>query len=74
MTPEIVKKTFIWGTSGKVAAHINEYSANGGKYHVMADITPAMAPTNPEQVIDRYIEVCRLLKQSCCLRQCREQS
>jgi phthiodiolone/phenolphthiodiolone dimycocerosates ketoreductase len=62
VTPEMVKKAFVWGTPAEVAAHLNEYSANGCNYHVLADIAPAMVPTDPERVLDRYIEVCRLLK------------
>jgi phthiodiolone/phenolphthiodiolone dimycocerosates ketoreductase len=60
--PEMVEKSFVAGTPAQVAELLRAYSDNGCGYHLLADIAPAMIPTDPERVIARYIELCRLIK------------
>lgn len=59
---EMVEKSFVWGTPDEVAQHLNEFTALGCRYHLLADLSPGLVPTDPDRVTQRYIRLCRLLK------------
>ncbi len=61
--PEMVEKSFVWGTPDEVATHLNEFTAGGCRYHLLADLSPGLIPTDPERVKQRYIELCARLKE-----------
>jgi len=60
--PEMVEKSFVWGTPEEVAAHLNDFTEAGCRYHLLADLSPGLVPTDPQRVTQRYIQVCDLLK------------
>jgi phthiodiolone/phenolphthiodiolone dimycocerosates ketoreductase len=61
--PEMVEKAFVAGTPEEVADLLRRYSDGGCGYHLLADIAPAMVPTDPGKVAERYLELCRLIKE-----------
>jgi phthiodiolone/phenolphthiodiolone dimycocerosates ketoreductase len=64
VSPEMVEKSFVWGTPDEVAAHLKEFTEAGCRYHLLADLSPGLIPTDPERVTQRYITLCDLLKRS----------
>ena len=62
VTPEMVRKTFFYGTPAEIAAQIRPYAEQGADLHLIADISPLMIMTDPKVWLDRYADVCRLVK------------
>jgi phthiodiolone/phenolphthiodiolone dimycocerosates ketoreductase len=62
VTPERVRRTFFYGTPEEIAARIRPYAAQGCDLHLVADLSPLMVPIEPKVWLERYTEVCRLMK------------
>ena len=60
--PEMVRKTFFYGTPEEVAAEIRPFAEQGADCHLIADVSGLVFETNPELKIERLAEVCRLIK------------
>jgi len=59
---EMVRKTFYYGTPEDIAAQIRPYVAEGAELNLIADLSPLMVPIEPKVWLERYTEVCRLVK------------
>jgi phthiodiolone/phenolphthiodiolone dimycocerosates ketoreductase len=62
VTPEMVRKTFFYGTPEEIAARIRPYAASGCDLNLIADLSPLMVPIEPKVWLERYTEICRLVK------------
>jgi phthiodiolone/phenolphthiodiolone dimycocerosates ketoreductase len=62
VTPEMFRKTFFYGTPAEIAAQIRSYAEQGADLHLIADISPLMVVTEPKLWLERYADVCRLVK------------
>jgi phthiodiolone/phenolphthiodiolone dimycocerosates ketoreductase len=62
VTPEMVRKTFFYGTPADIAAEIIPYAKAGANLNLLADISPLMVVTDPFHNIEQLAEVCRLVK------------
>jgi len=60
--PDMVRKTFFYGTPAEIAERIKPYAAAGCDLHLIADLSPLMVPIEPKVWLERYTEVCRLVK------------
>jgi phthiodiolone/phenolphthiodiolone dimycocerosates ketoreductase len=63
VTPEMVRKTFFYGTPEEVAAEILPYVEAGADRHLVADVSGLIVEANPEGAIRQLGEICRLVKE-----------
>jgi phthiodiolone/phenolphthiodiolone dimycocerosates ketoreductase len=63
VTPEMVRKTFFYGTPDDIAAEIKPFVEQGATINLIADFAPMLMPTVPEATIEASAEICRLIKQ-----------
>jgi phthiodiolone/phenolphthiodiolone dimycocerosates ketoreductase len=61
--PEMVRKTFFYGTPEEVAAEIRPYVEQGADRHLVADVSGLIIETDPVGAIRQMGEICRLIKQ-----------
>jgi len=62
VTPEMVRKTFFYGTPDEIAAEIKPFVDNGANISLVADFAPMLMPVVPEEIIEASAEICRLIK------------
>ncbi|CPS43747.1 LLM class flavin-dependent oxidoreductase [Mycobacteroides abscessus] len=62
VTPEMVRKTFFYGTPDDIAAEIKPFVDHGATINLIADFAPMLMPVVPEEVIEASAEICRLIK------------
>ena len=62
VTPEMVRKTFFYGSPADIAAQVKPYVTAGATLNLLADLSPLMVPTDPLASIEQLAEVCRLVK------------
>jgi phthiodiolone/phenolphthiodiolone dimycocerosates ketoreductase len=60
--PEMVRKTFFYGTPEEVAAQIIPFVEAGADRHLVADVSGLIVETDPVQAIQQLGEICRLVK------------
>lgn len=63
VTPEMVRKTFFYGTPDDIAAEIKPFVEAGSTINLIADFAPMLTTPNPEEIIEASAEICRLIKQ-----------
>ena len=63
VTPEMVRKTFFYGTPEEVAAEISPFVEQGADRHLIADVSGLIVETDPIAAIGQLGEICRLVKQ-----------
>jgi phthiodiolone/phenolphthiodiolone dimycocerosates ketoreductase len=63
VTPEMVRKTFFYGTPDDIAKQIKPFVDQGATINLVADFAPMLMPTVPEATIEASAEICRLIKQ-----------
>lgn len=63
VTPEMVRKTYFYGSPADIAAQVKPYVKAGATLNLLADLSPLMVPTDPMQSIEQMAEICRLVKQ-----------
>ncbi len=63
VTPEMMEKTYIYGTPNEVAKELKDWVDAGADWIAPFDMTPQMlAPEEATQQVQTSIELCRLLK------------
>jgi phthiodiolone/phenolphthiodiolone dimycocerosates ketoreductase len=62
VTPEMVRKTFFYGTPDDIAAEIKPFVEQGATINLIADFAPMLMPVVPEEIIEASAEICRLIK------------
>lgn len=62
VTPEMVRKTFFYGTPDEIAAEIRPFAEQGADRHLIADVSGLIVETDPDAAIEKLAEVCRLVK------------
>jgi phthiodiolone/phenolphthiodiolone dimycocerosates ketoreductase len=60
--PEMVRKTFFYGTPEEVAAEIKPFVEAGADRHLIADVSALIVETDPVGAIKQLGEICRLVK------------
>ena len=60
--PEMVRKTFFYGTPEEVAAEIKPFVEAGADRHLVADVSGLIVETDPVHAIKQLGEICRLVK------------
>lgn len=63
VTPEMVRKTFFYGTPDDIAKEIRPFVEAGSTINLVADFGPILVPVEPEATIEASAEICRLIKQ-----------
>lgn len=63
VTPEMVRKTFFYGTPDDIAKEIKPFVDQGSTVNLIADFAPMLMPVVPAEVIEASAEICRLIKQ-----------
>ena len=63
VTPEMVRKTFFYGTPEQVAAEIRPFVEQGADRHLIADVSGLIVETDPIAAIGQLGEICRLVKE-----------
>jgi len=63
VTPEMVRKTFFYGTPAEIASEIRPFVQAGANLNLIADLAPLLMPVDPQQTIEASAEICRLIKQ-----------
>ena len=63
VTPEMVRKTFFYGTPEEVAAEIKPFVEAGADRHLVADVSGLIVETDPVGAIQQLGEICRLIKE-----------
>ena len=63
VTPEMVRKTFFYGTPDDIAKEIRPFVEAGSTINLIADFGPILVPVQPEITIEASAEICRLIKQ-----------
>lgn len=61
-TPEMVRKTFFYGTPQDIANEIIPFVKQGSRLNLVADLSPLMVEIDPMENIEQMAEVCRLVK------------
>jgi phthiodiolone/phenolphthiodiolone dimycocerosates ketoreductase len=61
--PEMVRKTFFYGTPEEVAAEIRPYVEAGADRHLIADVSGLIVETDPIGAIKQLGDICRLVKE-----------
>ena len=61
--PEMVRKTFFYGTPEEVAAEIKPFVEAGADRHLVADVSGLIVETDPVQAIQQLGQICALVKQ-----------
>jgi phthiodiolone/phenolphthiodiolone dimycocerosates ketoreductase len=64
VTPEMVRKTFFYGTPDDIAKEIVPFVEQGSTVNLVADFAPMLMPVVPEEIIEASAEICRLVKQA----------
>jgi phthiodiolone/phenolphthiodiolone dimycocerosates ketoreductase len=62
VSPEMVRKTFFYGTPEEVAAEIRPFVEAGADRHLIADVSALIVETDPVGAIKQLGEICRLVK------------
>ncbi len=62
VTPEMVRKTFFYGTPAEIAAQIKPFVHAGANLNLIADLAPLLMPVDPAETIEASAEICRLVK------------
>jgi phthiodiolone/phenolphthiodiolone dimycocerosates ketoreductase len=63
VSPEMVRKTFFYGTPEEVAAEIRPFVEAGADRHLIADVSALIVETDPVGAIKQLGEICRLVKE-----------
>ncbi len=63
VTPEMVRKTYFYGSPEDIAREIIPYAKAGSNLNLIADLAPLMVETDPFSNIEQMAEVCRLVKE-----------
>ena len=62
VTPEMVRKSFFYGSPEDIAAEIIPFVKQGSNLNLIADLSPLMMEIDPFDNIKKLAEVCRLVK------------
>jgi phthiodiolone/phenolphthiodiolone dimycocerosates ketoreductase len=62
VTPEMVRKTFFYGTPDEIAAEIKPFVEQGASLNLIADVSALVLPVDPEASIEASAEISRLVK------------
>lgn len=64
VTPEMVRKTFFYGSPRDIAEQVIPYARQGANLNMVADLSPLMVETDPFESITQMADMCRIVKEA----------